>query len=117
MSYFESRVRCAADASLRGVMRPRSSVSRLESRMSYFESRVRCAADASLRGVMRPRSSGIATRPTIYEIRDSRQALRFRYFFGILPAPLGGPVDSMPLEAKIELLMSLAGDDREANPA
>ena len=26
-------------------------------------------------------------------------------------------MDSMPLEAKLELLMSLAGDDREANPA
>ena len=26
-------------------------------------------------------------------------------------------MDNMPLEAKLELLMSLAGDDREANPA
>ena len=44
--------------------------------------------------------------------------LRFRYLFGSIHLPLArGIVDVMSLEEKISLLMSLAGDDREASPS
>jgi hypothetical protein len=44
--------------------------------------------------------------------------LFFRYLFGnVIIALLGEVMDQMPLEQKIALLMSLAGDDREASPS